>query len=156
LDAYRRASAAVSGRGCPLPWWAVAGIGKVESNHGRSHGTQLGANGDLDPPILGPALDGSNGTQAVPATDGGRLTGDPMWDHAVGPLQFIPSTWRRWGRNGNPNNIYDASLAAATYLCAAVPDVTTDAGLAAAFHAYNHSDGYVAEVLAYAHAYAGR
>jgi membrane-bound lytic murein transglycosylase B len=137
----------------------LAGIGKVESDHGRAQNARLEPNGDLGPRILGPALDGTNGTEAIPATDGGKFTGDAKWDHAVGPMQFIPSTWVRWQRDGNadgtknPNNVYDAALAAAGYLCAVSSDLFTDSGLQAAFAAYNHSQDYVAEVLAFTHVY---
>jgi len=59
-----------------------------------------------------------------PDTDGGMLDGDTTWDRAVGPFQFIPSTWARWKADGNadgvadPQNIEDAALAAGRYLCA--------------------------------------
>jgi membrane-bound lytic murein transglycosylase B len=75
-------------------------------------------------------------------------------------MQFIPSTWAKWGADGNgdgiknPDNIYDASLAAADYLCATSTNLETDAGLEAAYMSYNHSADYVTEVLAWAHAYA--
>jgi len=159
LDAYRRAALAVEAHGCSLGWWGLAGIGKVESNHGRANRAQLTPAGELVPYIVGIALDGSNGTQAVAATDGGRFDGDPVFDHAVGPLQFITSTWVSWGRNGrgghyaDPNNIYDAALGAATYLCAASTELTTEGGLRTAYLSYNHSDSYAAEVLSYALAY---
>jgi hypothetical protein len=73
-------------------------------------------------------------------------------------MQFIPSTWVRWARDGNgdgradPNNIYDAALAAASYLCHAGP-MTDDAGLLRAFLSYNHSDAYAHEVLGFAKGY---
>jgi membrane-bound lytic murein transglycosylase B len=159
LDAYERAALSVQTKGCRIAWWGIAGVGKVESDHGRSHGASLQQDGRLVPPILGPALDGTNGTQATPATDGGKLTGDTRWDHAVGPMQFVPATWREYASDGNgdghadPNNIYDAALGAARYLCAASGDLDTPAGLRAAYHAYNHSDEYVAEVLSVAASY---
>ncbi len=37
-------------------------------------------------------LNGANGTQAIRDTDAGQLDGDSIWDRAVGPMQFIPST----------------------------------------------------------------
>src|SRR2546428_764976 len=76
------------------------------------------ANGTTVSPILGPVLDG-NGFAAIPDTDGGRLDGNQVWDRAVGPMQFLPSTWTTWSADGNgdhradPNNVFDASLAAA-------------------------------------------
>ena len=60
---------------------------------------------------------------AIPDTDNGRWDGDKVWDRAVGPMQFIPATWQGAGRDGdgdgvaNPNDIDDAALAAADYLC---------------------------------------
>ena len=61
----------------------------------------------------------ANGFAAIADTDGGALDGDARWDHAVGPMQFIPSTWQLAGRDGNgdgtadPFNIDDAALSAA-------------------------------------------
>ena len=68
-------------------------------------------------------------------------------DRAVSPLQFIPSSWRQWGV-GNPNNIYDSTLAAGRYLCAGETDPTAPAQLQAAIYRYNHSASYVAELPA--------
>ena len=87
--------------------------------------------------------------------------GDPQWDHAVGPMQFIPSTWRTWGADGNgdgnadPNNIDDSAYTAALYLCASGADVSTGAGWTRAIFSYNHSDDYVRSVLGRANRYAG-
>ena len=159
LDAYQRAALAVQARGCRLAWWGLAGVGKVESDHGRHDDGSLLANGTVVPPILGPALDGTNGTVATPAVDRGKFTGDPTWDHAVGPMQFISTTWRTWGTDGNgdgiadPNNAYDAAMSTARYLCAASTDLDTPAGLRVAYFSYNHSDAYVAEALAVAAGY---
>lgn len=152
LDAYQRAALAVQARGCRLQWWGLAGIGRVESDHGRAQHARLAPNGDLVPHIVGVPLTGQNGT---------ALVVDPSGDfaHAEGPMQFIPSTWARWGQDGNgdgqksPDNIYDASLAAAMYLCAASKALDGDAGLQAAYLSYNHSADYVTEVLAFAHSY---
>ena len=112
------------------------------------------------PPIIGLALTGV-GTAHIADTDGGRLDGDSVYDHAVGPMQFIPSTWARYASDGNgdmrsdPFNINDAARAGATYLCAAGGDLTTDAGRVRAVLAYNHSAAYVATVLTLAATYAG-
>jgi hypothetical protein len=154
LDAYQKAAAsmAASQPGCGVSWSVLAGIGRIESGHARNG--RVFANGDTVTPILGPALDGTGGNAALPAILGGRWTGDPVWQHAVGLMQFIPSTWLSWGDGGNPNNIYDSALAAARYLCAGGRNLRDPAQLAAAVFSYNHSDSYVQNVLLWAQAYA--
>ena len=161
LNAYRVAAARVGSAqpACGLQWWLLAGIGRVESNHGRYGGATLTASGESRPHIVGQALDGTV-YDYIADTDGGRLDGDSRYDHAVGPMQFIPSTWALYGLDGNgdrvasPFNIYDAALAAARYLCAAGGDLRTAAGQNRAVLAYNHSDEYLALVLRTAAAYA--
>ena len=103
LDAYVKASArmAFERPECGIRWWGLAGIGKVESGHGTYGGARLGADGTTSQPIVGIPLDGSNGTAVVGDTDGGELDGDPNSDRAVGPMQFIPGSWRSLGRDGN-------------------------------------------------------
>jgi len=160
LDAYQRAerSVAVTHPQCGLKWWILAGIGRIESNHAR--GGKVDANGTTVTPILGPQLSGGPGIAAIRDTDGGRLDGDSAWDRAVGPMQFIPSTWARYGVDGNgdgvanPHNVYDAALAAAHYLCAGGADLRDPAQLAAAIFRYNHSQSYVRAVLSWAQRYA--
>jgi hypothetical protein len=152
LDAYRRArdAANLARPGCRLPVELLAAIGKVETGHAR--GGQVDSRGDTVSPILGPALNG-NGFAVVPDTDGGSLDGDRTWDRGVGPMQFIPSTWRRWAADGNgdrradPHNVYDATLAAARYLCAANRDLGTPQGLDEAIRSYDHSASYRTLVL---------
>jgi hypothetical protein len=161
LAAYRDAAAelARSQPGCHLPVALLAAIGKVESGH--AEGGRVTANGTAVPPILGPVLNGSNGFAAIPDTDNGVLDGDPVWDRAVGPMQFIPSTWRAWASDGNhdgiadPENIYDAGLAAARYLCADGRDLATAAGLQSAILSYNDSVAYLNLVSAWLTAYQG-
>src|SRR5450759_4086197 len=60
LGAYQGAVAqlAVTNPGCLLRWTVLAGIGKVESNHGRD-GAGITAAGTILPAILGPVLDGT-------------------------------------------------------------------------------------------------
>jgi hypothetical protein len=161
LDAYRKAAAesAVRYPGCGLPWPLLAAIGRVESDHGRFADSQLHADGTAAPPIIGIPLNGV-GTALIRDTDGGRLDGDTVYDRAVGPMQFIPSTWATWEIDGNgdgvlnPNNIYDAATAAANYLCAAGGNLQTEAGQVSAVLAYNHSAAYLALVLALEKEYA--
>ncbi|MBF4562958.1 lytic transglycosylase domain-containing protein [Microbacterium sp. VKM Ac-2870] len=143
---------------CGIGWNTVAAIGSIESDHGRHGGAVLSETGYPSPAIRGPALDG-DGVAAVADTDGGRGDGDTIWDRAVGPMQFIPDTWARWGADGNgdgvadPNQIDDAALATARYLCGAAA-MTDAAGWRAAVFAYNHLDTYVDDVAATANRYA--
>ena len=152
LGAYQRAAGTLAATqpGCHLSWSVLAGIGRIESGH-ASDG-RVDAAGNTLGPILGPRLDGSAGMAAIPDTDHGVLDGDTVWDRAVGPMQFIPSSWRSWGV-GSPSNIYDATLAAARYLCAGGADLSQPAQLRAAVYRYNHSTTYVDIVLQWAAAY---
>jgi hypothetical protein len=147
--------------GCAIGWTTLAGLGHIESAHGTIGGRTLLADGHPDRPILGPTLDGTGDVAAIPATrESARWHGDARWDHAVGPLQFLPSTWRRWGSDGDgdgvadPNDLDDAAYAAARYLCADGHDMTTGAGWGRAIFAYNHAAVYVDSVYAAAVGYA--
>jgi membrane-bound lytic murein transglycosylase B len=161
LDAYLRAALDIEAvhPTCGLPWWLLAGIGRVESGHGTFATSELDAAGTARPSIIGIALDGGNDTAVITDTDGGTLDGDVVSDRAVGPMQFIPSTWSRYAADGNgdavadPQNLYDAAHAAADYLCTAGGDLTTDAGIHRAVFAYNHSEAYVSNVLSFAQDY---
>jgi hypothetical protein len=161
LNAYRVAAArmAAAKGECGIDWSLLAGIGRVESNHGRYGGAVLGPDGSATPKILGPALDGGKFAY-IGDSDDGRWDGDTTYDRAMGPMQFIPTTWRSYAidadENGvtDPFNINDAALAAANYLCVAGGNLRTEAGQRRAVFTYNHSDEYVAEVLALARAYA--
>lgn len=144
---------------CGIGWNTLAAVGFVESAHGTYGGGSLDAEGQATGAIVGPSLDGA-GFAAIPDTDAGALDGDPKWDHAVGPLQFIPSTWRLAGMDGNgdgtadPFNIDDAALSAATYLCGHGRDLTTAQGWTDAIYSYNQSDAYIRKVQSQATAYA--
>lgn len=145
---------------CGLSWTTLAGIGSVESGHGTHRGSGLDAAGRAEPPITGIALDGSGDTGAVADTDGGSLDGDPDHDRAVGPMQFLPGTWATYGADGNgdgvrdPQQIDDAALASAGYLCAGQRDTTTGRGWLSSVLTYNASRDYASEVRAAAERYA--
>ncbi len=164
LRAYAAAALTVADEQpqCHLGWTTLAGIGEVESGHGTHGGTSLGADGRPRTPIIGPALDGREGFATIASDpESAARHGDTRWDHAVGPFQFIGSTWARWQADGDgdavadPQDVDDAALAAGRYLCASGADLRTGEGWTRAVHSYNHSDEYVAAVLAAASRYAG-
>jgi hypothetical protein len=159
LAAYKNA-ADILGReqqACHIDWALIASIGRIESNHAR--GGYVDANGKTLEPILGPELNGSASFAAIPDTDQGVLDGDVVWDRAVGPMQFIPATWKGYASDGNgdgvsdPSNIYDAALATGRYLCSGGFDLANPDQLRGAIYRYNNSDTYVNTVVLWAEAY---
>ena len=145
---------------CRISWATLAGIGRIESNHGQFGGAQLGEDGRPSKPIVGVPLDGSSGVRAITDTDGGAYDGDAAVDRAVGPMQFIPSTWRKWASDGNgdgrgdPQQIDDAALAAGRYLCAGERDMGSAQGWWAGVFSYNNSVPYGQKVFGLADSYA--
>lgn len=129
---------------CKLQWTTIAAIGKVASDHGRSGGRTVDAQGWPRPVLMGPALDGKEGRIKVADTDGGALDGDQVWDHAIGPMQLTPSMWRASRVDGdsdqlaNPQDIDDAALAVGYHLCgAAGKDLSVVANWKAAINGYH-------------------
>jgi hypothetical protein len=120
LRLYQRAA-----RGCPgLPWGALAAVGKLESDHGRSR--------------LPGVRSGWNRAGAA---------GPMQFGVGVGRAG---NAWARYGRGGNVYDPADAIPAAARYLCA---HGAHRGDLRGALYAYNHSAAYVAQVLAVARRY---
>lgn len=149
VDAYRSAAAAAP-ESCRLPIALLAAIGQVES--GSAGGRVIGSDHRVRPGIFGPLLDGGP-FAVIRDTDSGSFDGNSVWDRAVGPMQFIPSTWVWAGVDGDgdgradPQNVYDAAHSAAGYLCRYGRDLTLQPDLRAAIYSYNQSDEYVAVVL---------
>ena len=159
LAAYRKAEAnlAAAKPSCHLPWWLVAGVGRIETGH--AFGGRVDANGNTRGRIMGPLLDGSMpGTAVIRDTDGGKWDGDATFDRGIGPMGFLPGSWTEWGKDGNgdgvadPNNVFDAATAAGYVLCS-VGDLSNPATMAKALLRYNHSASYVNIVLTWAAAY---
>lgn len=175
FDAYRKAAAAVADEPaiCAIDWATIGGIANIESFHGTLGNRFVTANGNLSRPLLGVLLDGgaseadgeiddgvagdSGATSTasfarIPDSDGGALDGSAEFDRALGPMQFLPSTWRRYGADGNadgvndPHNIYDSALGAANYLCAVAKEIDSGA-LELRLRSYNDSQTYVNKVL---------
>ena len=140
--------------GCEVDWPIIAGIWKVESNHATYGGRTVNASGQVTTPLYGVTLDGTiPGTAVIADTDRGVLDGDPTWDRAVGPAQFLPGSWRAYGQDGNrdsvadPQNVFDAALGTVAHLCLTRPgDYTNPTDLEAALRRYNNSAEYVATV----------
>ncbi|MCU0267530.1 MAG: hypothetical protein MUF83_02675 [Acidimicrobiales bacterium] len=161
LDAYVKAEATLGAEqpDCGLRWQLLAGVGRTESRHGTYGDAAVGADGNLSQPIRGIALTGENNTAVITDTDGGRLDGDGAFDRAVGPMQFIPSTWVRVERDGNgdqladPQNYYDAALTAGVYLCRQGPGLQADDGMRRALLSYNFDTAYGELVLERTHGY---
>jgi hypothetical protein len=159
VQAYQ---AAVAAADCGIPWTLVAAIGRVESNHGQFAGARLLSDGRSDPPIIGIPLDGRPGVAEIKDTDGGKWDGDTTYDRAVGPMQFIPSSWATFGVDGDrdgkadPFDIDDAAASAAKYLCrAGGGNLSSEASQRDAVYSYNRSTAYVDTVMALAAVYAG-
>lgn len=162
LEAYAYAArvAEVENPKCRIAWTTLAGIGRLESHHGTYRGATLRSNGDVTPPIRGVRLDGTGGTLRIINSAGGSMDGDAGVERAMGPMQFISETWRLYGvaanNNGigNVDNIDDAALSAAGYLCWCGKDLATPIGWITALRSYNNSGVYARAVRDWATSYA--
>ena len=161
VTAYQRAAGVLGSikPGCGIDWAVLGAIGRVESNHARFGGNVLDASGIARPGIIGIPLDGSRGTARITDTDGGALDRDAVFDRAVGPMQFIPTSWSMAGRDGdgdgvaNPQSLTDAVTGAGVLLCSGGTDLRQPGAAYRAVLRYNHSDSYVRTVLSIADAY---
>jgi len=155
IDAYFRASIQMAERrsGCGISWDQLAGVGLIESRHGSYGGNTVGQDGRTSGEILGPVLDGDP-FAAIADSEGGALDGNTEWDRAVGPMQFIPTSWEIYGLDGNadgvrdPHNLYDAAYAAAEHLCRGYTGIQNDGVYRRALLGYNRSAVYGSDVMA--------
>ena len=159
LSAYEQASNLIGSHfpGCSVPWWVLGGFGKVEFKDWASR--TVDATGEVSPPVLGPLLDGTNGTQAIALPDGSPA-------QALGPMQVTPDNWKALGIRASgdgqppdPQNLGDASLTAALMLCRAAGGgaLSDPSRLQAAAHGYNPGGGvgYIDAVVSAAAYYRG-
>ena len=158
LAAYRNADGVMARThpGCHLSWNLLAGIGYIESRH--AFGGAVDHRGTAVDPIFGPTLDGSlPGNEIIVA---GQANGRTVYARAMGPMQFLPGTWELFGVDGDhdgradPQNLFDATLAAAHYLCSGGADLRDRSALVSAVLRYNNSMAYTENVLGWAQAYA--
>ncbi|MET8066419.1 lytic murein transglycosylase, partial [Micromonospora sp. NPDC005313] len=151
--AYAELALAQTNRGCQLSWTTLAAIGYVESRHGAANGATLQADGRALPEIKGQPLDGQGGRSRIPDTDQGLLDGDRVFDRALGPMQFIPTTWQEIGADAdgdgvkNPHDIDDAALAAGLYLCKGGRNMTIPGDWWSAILSYNDVRRYAQAVF---------
>jgi membrane-bound lytic murein transglycosylase B len=159
---YAELVLARSAPACHLSWTTIAALASVESSHGSANGAVLGADGSVQPPIYGLPLDGKGGRQLIRDTDQGTLDGDTTYDRAIGPLQFIPSTWVANAVDADnnavtdPNDIDDASLTAASYLCKNGRDLSKGDQWWDAILSYNAVRPYAQKVFDTANEYGQR
>ncbi|WP_054816360.1 lytic transglycosylase domain-containing protein [Nocardia arizonensis] len=143
---------------CNMSWSTLAGIGRVESTH--VYGGKVDSDGNPLTPVYGPVLDGSlYGNNVIHDSDDGELDGLGGYDRAIGPMQFLPETWKHFAADGNgdgiadPQNLFDAALTAGKYLCSGGLNMRDLAQQTRAILRYNNSMAYVANVMAWANSY---
>ena len=125
------------------------GITRVESRHGTFGGSTLLVTGGTSQRIVGIPLDGDEQHRAHPRHRRRRARRRPGLRPRRRPMQFIPSTWRRYAADGNgdgdadPNNIYDAAPPRPV-TCARPARCRRTTSMTRGFFSYNHSDAYAA------------
>ncbi|MCX6399205.1 MAG: hypothetical protein NTX33_04640 [Propionibacteriales bacterium] len=156
LGAYQRAAAIINATAdCHLDWMTLAAIARIESNHGRgptgSH--DLNDDGVVTPAFVGKPLNGRAGRGEVDDTDAGKVDGNKRWDAPVGPFGLLPATWATVAVDADgddvrdPQDVDDASLAAAVVLCAGGKDMADAKALRKALTAYHRTRGFAATVV---------
>ncbi|MEV0721524.1 lytic murein transglycosylase [Micromonospora purpureochromogenes] len=150
---YAELVLAETNRSCQLSWTTLAAIGYVESRHGQANGASLQSTGRAEPEIIGDPLDGQGGRSRITDTDRGLFDRDTVYDRAIGPMQFIPTTWQEIGVDADndgrkdPHDLDDAALAAARYLCKGGRNMTIPGDWWGAILSYNDVRRYAQDVF---------
>ncbi|SCG56565.1 Membrane-bound lytic murein transglycosylase B [Micromonospora coxensis] len=156
---YAELVLAETNRSCQLSWTTLAAIGYVESRHGQANGARLGSTGRAEPEIIGDPLDGNGGRMLIRDTDRGLFDRDTTYDRAIGPMQFIPTTWQEIGADADndgrkdPHDLDDAALAAGKYLCKGGRNMTVPGDWWGAILSYNDVRRYATDVYDKANEY---
>ncbi|WP_442933919.1 lytic murein transglycosylase [Micromonospora sp. CPCC 206171] len=156
---YAELVLAETNRSCQLSWTTLAAIGYVESRHGQANGASLQSTGRAEPEIIGDPLDGQGGRSRITDTDRGLFDRDTVYDRAIGPMQFIPTTWQEIGVDADndgrkdPHDLDDAALAAARYLCKGGRNMTIPGDWWGAILSYNDVRRYAQDVFDKANQY---
>jgi membrane-bound lytic murein transglycosylase B len=161
LSAYQRAATVIdrADGDCHLDWQLLASLGKVLTDHGRVDGAQLDEEGVPRPRVVGQRLTGRHGTQRIPDSDAGLLDGDPHVDRAVGPMMLLPAVWSVVNVDGdsdgrrNPQDVDDAALGAAVFLCSGEGDLRNPANRRSEIKRYHAGSDYTRSVLGVRTAY---
>ena len=149
LAAYQLAAKLVdqADPACGIDWarWSPRSVASRATTPG-SAATRWTPRASPGPGIIGLPLNGTNGTARITDTDDGRWDHDTTYDRAVGPMQFIPGTWRIVGADADgdgardPQDMNDAATGTAIYLCSGPGDLRRGGDLYGAIERYNNSD----------------
>jgi hypothetical protein len=161
LVSYQRAAAVIdlADEHCHLDWELLAALGKVLTDHGRADGSELDDRGVARPAVVGERLTGRHGTPRIADTDAGLLDKDLRLDRAVGPMLLLPSVWSVVNVDGdsdgrrNPQDIDDAALSAAVFLCAGPGDFRNASHVRSEIRRYHPGADYAKSVVGVLHAY---
>ena len=113
-----------AGSRCGLSPNVLHAVGNAASANGLIDGGSFDNDATSIPPIFGQTGDGTTtNLAALTDTDDGAVDLDTTWDRPVGPFQFLPASWERFGYDANqdgiadPQNLWDAAGSAANFLC---------------------------------------
>ncbi|MFX1758348.1 hypothetical protein [Rhodococcus sp. As11] len=133
--AYRAAEMqlAIDSPECGLPWNLLAAVGRLNSGH--ADGGRIDILGTVTTPVVTP-------------------------EGLLGPMRLAPSVWEQYSADGNadgtadPQNIFDATLAAGARMCAAGGNLREPDGEARAVASFDPSPDFLANVRTWSSAYA--